>query len=284
MTDQTTTPEPKPTCAWCGHAAHRPGTECEDGVAHGPKRWHRCLCLNLVGADHACHPKMTCQGGTLGYSDVWHVQRRSGLRGLLEHVGIDTTGRDITVDGAVVDPAARTASGQQPECAPCGDTGACNGGPCAHPAAARWTADGRHGPTPEELRQRIARAIHRYDNQHALSGNDVPSTHHYGEADAVLAVLAAIQPNPTTADDTAPPPQLRTCSCGTTAPHTFCPAVGQPAEAQVTDEAPLTASERQFLTFALDQAANELSLGRGFTAEDQIALARLRRMAEEARS
>lgn len=31
--------------------------------------------------------------------------------------------------------AARQASGQQPECAPCNDTGACNGGPCAHPAA-----------------------------------------------------------------------------------------------------------------------------------------------------
>jgi hypothetical protein len=28
-----------------------------------------------------------------------------GIRGLLEHVGIDTTGRDITVSGVVVDPA-----------------------------------------------------------------------------------------------------------------------------------------------------------------------------------
>ena len=100
--------------------------------------------------------------------------------------------------------AARTASGQQPECAPCGDTGACNGGPCAHPAAAPWTADGRHGPTPAEMRQAVARAIHRYDNHHALSGNDIPSEHHYGEADAVLAVLAAS-------------------------------AVGQPAEAHATD-------------------------------------------------
>lgn len=50
--------------------------------------------------------------------------------------------------------AARTASGQQPECAPCGDTGACNGGPCAHPDAAPWTADGRHGPTPAEMADR----------------------------------------------------------------------------------------------------------------------------------
>lgn len=39
-----------------------------------------------------------------------------------------------------------------------------------------------------DLRRRIALAIHRYDNVHALSGNDIPSHHHYGEADAVLAV------------------------------------------------------------------------------------------------
>lgn len=39
------------------------------------------------------------------------------------------------------------------------------------------------------LRQHLARAIHRYDNQHALSGNDTPGPHHYGEADAVLQAL-----------------------------------------------------------------------------------------------
>jgi hypothetical protein len=39
------------------------------------------------------------------------------------------------------------------------------------------------------LRQRVARAIHRYDNQNALSGNDIPSKHHYGEADFVLTEL-----------------------------------------------------------------------------------------------
>jgi hypothetical protein len=40
-----------------------------------------------------------------------------------------------------------------------------------------------------DLRQRIARALHRYDNEHALSGNDIPSEHHYGEADAVVDVV-----------------------------------------------------------------------------------------------
>ncbi|WP_128977261.1 hypothetical protein [Streptomyces roseicoloratus] len=70
----TAQPATEAVCA-CGHAAHAPGTECEDGVNHGSKRWHRCLCLNLVDADSACPPDMDCQGGTLGYSDVWHRQR-----------------------------------------------------------------------------------------------------------------------------------------------------------------------------------------------------------------
>ena len=85
-----------------------------------------------------------------------------------------------------------------------------------------WTTDGRHGPTPDETRKAIARAIHRYDAEHAFSVNDLPSEHHYGEADAVLAVLVA-------------------------------PAVGQPAEAHDTDRAALRerlrlAIAQQFLT------------------------------------
>lgn len=39
------------------------------------------------------------------------------------------------------------------------------------------------------LRDEISKAIHRYDNHHALSGNDIPSRHHRGEADAVMAIL-----------------------------------------------------------------------------------------------
>ncbi|MEH0586196.1 hypothetical protein QA942_19750 [Streptomyces sp. B21-106] len=42
---------------------------------------------------------------------------------------------------------------------------------------------------PDPLRKRIAHAIHRYDQHHALSGNDIPSRHHFGEADFVLAEL-----------------------------------------------------------------------------------------------
>lgn len=39
------------------------------------------------------------------------------------------------------------------------------------------------------LRDDIARAIHRYDRDHLLSRNGIPSKHHRGEADAVLALL-----------------------------------------------------------------------------------------------
>lgn len=42
---------------------------------------------------------------------------------------------------------------------------------------------------PSPLRQRIAAAIHRYDREHSLSRNGMPSRHHLGEADFVLAEL-----------------------------------------------------------------------------------------------
>ncbi|MFE0039408.1 hypothetical protein [Streptomyces sp. NPDC059015] len=43
-------------------------------------------------------------------------------------------------------------------------------------------------PPPGVVRDQIARAIHRYDYEAGLSGNDIPSRHHRGEADAVLRV------------------------------------------------------------------------------------------------
>ncbi|MCI3271422.1 hypothetical protein [Streptomyces cylindrosporus] len=45
--------------------------------------------------------------------------------------------------------------------------------------------------------------------------------------------------------------------------------------------AALTEADRRFLTFALDQAAEEMSLGDGFTDADQSALDKLRRIANE---
>lgn len=59
------------------------------------------------------------------------------------------------------------------------------------PAAVQAAFDaGEKGVTapPTNLRQQIAKAPHRYDYEHDLSRNDMPSKHHFGEADAVLAV------------------------------------------------------------------------------------------------
>lgn len=68
-------------CPGCGHTQHAPGTECEAGVQHGPKRWHRCLCLAAPGASKPCPPQMDCQGGTLGYADIVHLRHGRTLRG-----------------------------------------------------------------------------------------------------------------------------------------------------------------------------------------------------------
>lgn len=68
-------------------------------------------------------------------------------------------------------------------------------------------------PTPSRragLRDEIAHAIHRYDNEHMLSGNDIPSKHHRGEADAVLTLLYREWPwLRAEAEDAATDPELR---------------------------------------------------------------------------
>lgn len=74
MTDESHDPQPA-TCPGCQHKSHAPGVECEAGVDHGLKRWHRCLCLSQAPSNTACHPLMDCQGGHFGYSDIWHLQR-----------------------------------------------------------------------------------------------------------------------------------------------------------------------------------------------------------------
>lgn len=56
------------------------------------------------------------------------------------------------------------------------------------------------------------------------------------------------------------------------------PQRGDPIADAVVQPA-LTDAERRFLTFALDQAAEEMSLRDGFTAEDEAALAALRKLA-----
>jgi hypothetical protein len=57
-------------------------------------------------------------------------------------------------------------------------------------AEAFWATYHRPAPADTTLRDRITRAIHRYDYDQGLSNNGVPSRYHRGEADAVLAELA----------------------------------------------------------------------------------------------
>jgi hypothetical protein len=200
--------------------------------------------------------------------------------------------------------------------------------------------------TDQPFRRRIAHAIHRYDNHHALSGNDIPSKHHLGEADAVLAEMkpeldrladydagAAAAPVPPSAGtdlraqlldaldfaycqglgydspeallaayDAArgvpvPPPADQTALRAAVAevlwPLTDWDGDQLNAEAaadavmavlpEQTDRAavPLTAVERQFLTFALDLAFDRMVSDDGFTSEDEAALETLRQMAAE---
>lgn len=119
------------------------------------------------------------------------------------------------------------------------------------------------------LRNRIAAAIHRYDNQHGLSGNDMPGKHQRGEADAVLAVLLGPIPAGT---DTATWTAIRAIQLMNEAGR----------ERDAARAAPLSAAERQFLTFALELAADEMaSRGDEFDDEDDAALTTLRRMADE---
>lgn len=70
--------EDQKRCTGCLHAQHT-GAECTAGVDHGPSHWHRCLCLARPGANLPCPPQMNCQGGPLGYSDIWHLQRGQSL-------------------------------------------------------------------------------------------------------------------------------------------------------------------------------------------------------------
>ncbi|MEV5646475.1 hypothetical protein AB0L67_41545 [Streptomyces flaveolus] len=95
MTDPT-------TCRGCQHEPHAPGTECETPVHHGPNHFHFCLCLNRLGADRSCPPQMSCQGGTLGYSDVYHLQYGRML------AGID--GQPITPDVLAAPPSVDQAA------------------------------------------------------------------------------------------------------------------------------------------------------------------------------
>jgi len=98
MTDHTT------DCPNCAHPHHLPGTECQTPVNHGPSSWHICLCLARPGAALSCPPQMTCQGGTLGYSDIWYLQHGHTLVGddgeiSAEVLRVEPRGPRVSADG-----------------------------------------------------------------------------------------------------------------------------------------------------------------------------------------
>lgn len=125
------------TCTDCGHEQHSAGDECENGVQHGTSHWHRCLCLNQPGARQSCPPQMTCQGGQLGYGDIWNLRQGGSLQG---------------ADGKTITPDVLTADLQEPR--------------ASHsrwrvevydPVAEQW-APGSSLPSLEAARQRLAQA------------------------------------------------------------------------------------------------------------------------------
>ncbi|MBI0296315.1 hypothetical protein JBE04_18050 [Streptomyces sp. PRKS01-29] len=62
------------------------------------------------------------------------------------------------------------------------------------------------GAVTTDLCSQIARAIHRYDYEHGLSGNDMPSEHHRGEAEAVLGAIQDrfVPPSPGSTEEQLP--------------------------------------------------------------------------------
>lgn len=66
----------------------------------------------------------------------------------------------------------------------------CLTGTAEHPSEPKPVGTGGDWPSRRAgLRDDIALAIHRYDREHLLSRSNIPSKHHRGEADAVLALL-----------------------------------------------------------------------------------------------
>jgi hypothetical protein len=105
---ETTDPQAE-QCPGCQHPQHAPGAECDQRVEHdGQRNWHLCLCLNRQYADRPCSPLMTCQGGALGYGDIWYLQRGHSLSSA---GGVITPEVLTTVAPAVVPsaPADRSA-------------------------------------------------------------------------------------------------------------------------------------------------------------------------------
>ena len=85
-------------CPFCGHEPHLPGIECRTPIFHKPSGpHHMCLCLARSGATWACPPQMTCQGGAVGYVDLWKAQQRHDPAGRFEQLPIPVDLRSMLV-------------------------------------------------------------------------------------------------------------------------------------------------------------------------------------------
>ncbi|MEV5163878.1 hypothetical protein AB0K66_04520 [Streptomyces werraensis] len=92
----------------CVLADGHPRTDRERGVLQAVTRVSAALTATEATGPCTQHPQAPTIGGHCGGCTIYPADMRParpGIRGLLEHVGIATTGRDITVAGHVVDPA-----------------------------------------------------------------------------------------------------------------------------------------------------------------------------------
>lgn len=158
------TTNPQDACPNCSHPHHLPGTECQTPVHHGPNRWHLCLCLARPGAALSCPPQMTCQGGTLGYADVWYLQH-----------GHTLLGEDGTIAPAVFETGVASV-------------GFPSGPDISPPPSAVVSAD------RATLRNRIAEALYTHNHPGwAIGYSDLDRDErdtYLARADAVLAVMS----------------------------------------------------------------------------------------------
>ncbi|MDF2710615.1 MAG: hypothetical protein K0R62_6267 [Nonomuraea muscovyensis] len=104
-------------CPNCQHPRHLPGTDCTGGVTHG-RNFHSCLCLARPGAALACPPQLKCQGGTLGYTDIWYLQHGHTLMGEDGAISPEVLRPDPTRTAPaavpVPPPADQTAEAERP--------------------------------------------------------------------------------------------------------------------------------------------------------------------------
>jgi hypothetical protein len=274
-------------CPNCQHPHHLPGTECQTPVHHGPHRWHLCLCLARPGATLSCPPQMTCQGGTLGYADLWYLQHGHVL-----------VGEDGEIAPAAVEPGVASvgfpseAAVTPPVAAPATQAALAEdlryvlnyrGPGHAHEKPGVWDTSGK----PCEHCARLAAArehLAAHDANHAVLAADsgraaallraadiaedvaesLRKHHEFERSTGALDVMA----------------ELRRVAAEAT------PVAASSARANETAPsvaAPLSDTDRQFLTFALDLAADQMASPRGvvFTDEDAAAMAKLRRVAAE---